>query len=418
MDDDDGPYLPARPKRSRTTSIPRSRPATLRHPSNRDDMFTLPEEVDEPPQNRVPKAVRNLVRRPADPSPLKGQGVITMPTDGLRPKAIPQSSGPMALAVQKRSSFTPRTEREVCTATKSGSIGAGSIKTGSIKTGSIKTGSIKTGSIKTGRTGSTSTSFSSSSRDSGDLHDCRRYWEDILYSAYLILESRTAHDANSDKGKRFFRRVTYLKRELGRLKRTGYDASLDEPMQILKQRLSDFRTSGDRAQADEDEKLAHDLFQILIPELVFLLRSAVKARSLLDDLGFAAWRELIALMNLIVQAADLAYRWRPQPRDVFNGIKTQVFLIQKNLEKLGRQIGERIYLDEQARLSSASQERLYEEVRARREKFFARQKQAFGGGTTGVRASAVPASEEGLGQPSHVALLPRRYASPIDIDDL
>ncbi|RMZ77227.1 hypothetical protein DV738_g4476, partial [Chaetothyriales sp. CBS 135597] len=330
------------------------------------------------PRKLVRNGIRNLARRPADPSPLKGQGVITMPTDGVnledspekKKKAVSRTNA--VVEVPSNSRPRRRVERRVAPEQESGTL-------------PLQSTSQRSGpSILNGQDAGGSAESDAVASDTGKENETNA--------------ERSTHEAKSDRGKRLFRRVTYLKRELRRLKLIEYDTSLQEPIEVIKQRLDDFKSSADGTHAGEEENMALDLFQLLIPELVFLLRGAVKARILLDDLGYAAWRELITLMSVIVQAADTAYRWRPRPRALFQGIRTEVFLIQKNLERLGRHIGEKIYLDEQARLSYASQQRLNDEVRANREKWL--QKQVVDRGTTGVRASELP-----------------RNVAVIDIDD-
>ncbi|RMZ90102.1 hypothetical protein DV736_g2673, partial [Chaetothyriales sp. CBS 134916] len=517
MGDQDGSRSPSKPRLSHqqaqatpppvsTTEnerwLSRLRPKAStcpRHQYNRDDPFAPPEEESpqpaaavSQPQKPMRKAVRKLAGRPADPSQLKAQGIISMPTNGVdlgdSPQRTKKAGNRTKVVVeigatartrkpvegnvapeqdtrrllrkhmaQSSNSAAPTEQRpaggeeeeagagradgddenkkgdEKCETTQETKNLRGQAfsptpqqRQAAAGQAARQTQTLEAAEVRRGEglrdKKETVAKLIQPIANIADLHGCRHYWEETLYSAHQILESRATHNAESDKGKRLYRRITYLKRQLRCSKHTQYEGgqsfSLHEPIEILKQRLDTFKTAGHSDQHDEQDQKAQDLHQLIIPELVFLLRNAVKARSLLHDPVFTAWRELIALMKLIVQAADMAYRWRPQPWAVLKAIKSCVFLIQKNLEKLGRRIGERIYLDEQARLSYSNQQRLNEEVRTRHEKLVRQQKQAWEGRTTtGVRASTVRSSSQDLSQPVDTELR-RRHSTSIDIDDI
>ncbi|RMZ84562.1 hypothetical protein DV737_g1200, partial [Chaetothyriales sp. CBS 132003] len=429
MDDQDGPRPPSKrglsyqqPEATSASAsstgnerqLSRLRPkasAAQHHQYNRDNPFALPEEEGPLPgtavsrsQKPARKAVRNLVRQAADPSsPLKGQGIISMSTDGVdlgdRPERTRKVGGRTKVVVEVPATAKTHIPAKGHAAPEQGARRLWR-KAITRSSGSVApTEQQPAGDIKE-QAGAFGT-------DQGDENENGN-------ESY-----GTSQETENGKGQTAGPTTQQTQTAAGQAARQAQARREERPIEILKQRLETFKTTGHRDQEGDQNEKARDLYELIIPELVFLLRSAVKAQSLLGDPVFTAWKELIALMKLVVQAADMAYRWRPQPSGLSKDIKSCVFLIQKSLEKLGRRMGERIYLDEQARLSYADQHRLNEEARTRHEKLVRRYKPAWEGATTtGVRASTLSSSSQDLLSQAANTELPRRHATPIDIDDI
>ena len=224
------------------------------------------------------------------------------------------------------------------------------------------------------------------------LHNCNNNWEEMLLSASKILEERSDYNAKSEKGRRLFRRIEYLKNEFQHDQDPDPEADRSQPVCLvtqienLKQCMDTLKDLEADDQKRDLSRRGKDLNQLVVPGLVFLLRAAFRARKAGDDFDINAYEEISPLLTLSYKAANVACDWEPRPSGL-EGVKSLVRNIRKNLGEVSERYAQELHrlqwpIEEKRRLDALEekqkldQQRLNDDIKRRRDRIFRERQEA------------------------------------------
>jgi len=154
------------------------------------------------------------------------------------------------------------------------------------------------------------------------LFQCESAWQEALLGAVEIVESRSSAEPKSDIGKGIYRAAKELRnllrthRNLRPEERTLKQASNDKisrKLSSLEERCKHICGFQVEKPGRDRPKMIRDIYEHLIPDLLKLSKSSLRARFRNHNLSQQAREELACLLDITILLVDSARRWRPQP---------------------------------------------------------------------------------------------------------